>query len=79
MMPLAGGWEFGSSVNPITTRGQIMPTTLLLAHPDLKTHWHLCEYDTSQNDPIEIQKDVKGLNLFSCFSPQQSVKGYDQH
>ena len=45
----ASGWagwalahpEFGISVNPITTRGQIMPTTLLLAHPDLKTHWHL--------------------------------------
>ena len=40
------GWasahtEFGSSINPITTRGQIMPTTLLLAHPDLKTQRHL--------------------------------------
>ena len=40
------GWvlahpEFGSSVNPITTRGQIMPTILLLAHPDLKTQRHL--------------------------------------
>ena len=41
----ASGWaewalahpEFGSPVNPIPTRGQIMPTTLLLAHPDLKT------------------------------------------
>ena len=41
----ASGWakralahlEFGSSVNPITTGGQIMPTPLLLAHPDLKT------------------------------------------
>ena len=29
--------EFRTSVNPITARGQIMPTTLLLAHPDLKT------------------------------------------
>ena len=46
----ASGWagwalahpEFGSSVNPITTRGQIMPTTLLLAHPDLKTQRQLC-------------------------------------
>ena len=45
----ASGWagwtlahpEFGSSVNPITTRGQIMPTTLLLAHPDLKTQRQL--------------------------------------
>ena len=40
------GWalahlEFGISVNPITTRGQIMPTILLLAHPDLKTRRHL--------------------------------------
>ena len=36
------GWalahsEFWSLVNPITTRGQIMPPTLLLAHPNLKT------------------------------------------
>ena len=45
----ASGWagwalanpEFGSSVNPITTRGQIMPYTLLLAHPALKTQRHL--------------------------------------
>jgi hypothetical protein len=30
--------EFGILVNPIPTRGtQIMPTSLLLAHPDLKT------------------------------------------
>ena len=48
----ASGWagwalahpEFGSSVNPITTRGggKNMPTTLLLAHLDLKTQRHLC-------------------------------------
>ena len=31
----------GMSVKAITTRGQIMPTTLLLAHPDLNTQWHL--------------------------------------
>ena len=44
----ASGWaewalahpEFWSSGNPITTRGQIMPTKLLLAHPDLKTQRH---------------------------------------
>ena len=40
------GWalalpEFGVSINPIATRGEIMPTALLLAHPDLKTQWHL--------------------------------------
>ena len=39
------GWalahpEFGSSVNPIKTRGQILPTNLLLAHPELKTQRH---------------------------------------
>ena len=41
----ASGWavwalahpEFGVSVNPIPTRGQIITTALLLAHPDLKT------------------------------------------
>ena len=41
----ASGWagwalthpELGISVNPILTREQIMPTTLLLAHPALKT------------------------------------------
>ena len=45
----ASGWagwalahpEFGSSVNHITSRGQIMPTTLLVAHPDSKTQRHL--------------------------------------
>ena len=36
------GWalahpEFGSLVNLIPTKGQIMSTTLLIAHPDLKT------------------------------------------
>ena len=49
----ASGWagwalahpEFGSSVNPITTKGQIMPTTSLLAHPDLKTQQHLSYQD----------------------------------
>ena len=35
--------EFGSSVNLISTKGgggrmQIMPTTLLIAHPDLKKY-----------------------------------------
>ena len=36
--------DFGSSVNPIPSRGreQIMPTTSLLAHPDLKTQRCLC-------------------------------------
>ena len=48
---VASGWagwalahpEFQSLINPLTTRGggQIMPTTLLLAHPDLKTQRHL--------------------------------------
>ena len=43
----ASGWalahpEFWSSVNPITTRGQIVPSTLLLAHPNLKNQLHLC-------------------------------------
>jgi len=41
----ANGWtgwalthpEFGVSVNPIQSGGQIMPTALLLAHSELKT------------------------------------------
>ena len=41
----ASGWaglalahlEFWSLVNPIPTKGNIMPTTLLILHPDLKT------------------------------------------
>jgi hypothetical protein len=36
VMPLAGGLGGPIIVNPILTRGQIMPTALLLAHPDLK-------------------------------------------
>ena len=34
--------EFWSSVNPEGGGGHIMPTTLLLAHSDLKTQRHLC-------------------------------------
>ena len=50
------GWalahpEFGSSVNPITTRGQIMPYTLLLAHPDLKTQRHLWQIFKKEYSP----------------------------
>ena len=45
----ASGWagwalahpEFGSSVNPITTRGADYAHPLLLAHQDLKTQRHL--------------------------------------
>ena len=42
-MPLAGGLgglahpEFGLSLPISNQRGQIMPNTLLIAHPDLKT------------------------------------------
>ena len=64
----ASGWagwalaqpEFGSSINPITTRGQIMPTTLLLAHPDLKTQWHLC---TLINYPVFFNKNSLKIYL----------------
>jgi hypothetical protein len=39
-MLLVGGLgeEFEGSVNHFLTRGQIMPITLLLFHPDLKTY-----------------------------------------
>ena len=33
---------FGRSVNPIQTRGEIMPTALLLAPPIFRTFRHLC-------------------------------------
>ena len=33
--------EFGRSVNPIQTRGQIIPLTLLTAPPDSKSYLHL--------------------------------------
>ena len=32
---------------------------------EIPMHTALLHYDSSRNDPIEIQKDVKGLNLFS--------------
>ena len=49
-MPLAGilsGREQRSNADftLLQPGGQIKPTTLLLAHPDLKTQWHLCEPD----------------------------------
>ena len=58
------GWalahpEFGSSVNPITTRGgQIMPTTLLLAHPDLKTQRQLCYAYISTSARAELANSM---------------------
>ena len=49
-MPLAGGQgglqptlpTLGAQLTLLQPGGQIMPTTLLLAHPDLKTQRHLC-------------------------------------
>ena len=42
VMPLAGRqgkptWNFGVQLTLLQPGGQIVPTTLLLAHPDLKT------------------------------------------
>ena len=49
VMPLAGGQgglyptrNLGVQLSLLQPGGQIIPTTLLLAHPDLKTKWHLC-------------------------------------
>ena len=62
------GWalahpEFGSSINPITTRGQIMSTTLLLAHLALKTQRHLCKvYPTRYQYPLTNYLGQKGVN-----------------
>ena len=35
------GWALGVQLTLLQPGGQIMPTTLLLAHPDLKTQRHL--------------------------------------
>ena len=44
-MPLVGGlqptWNLGAQLTLLQPEGQIVPTTLLLAHPDLKTQRHL--------------------------------------
>ena len=58
------GWalahpEFGSSVNPITTRGQIMPTTLLLAHPNLKSQRHLCNMASMSGADNKLYTEFK--------------------
>ena len=63
----ASGWagwvlahpEFGSSVNPITTRGQIMPTTLLLAHPNLKSQRHLCNMASMSGADNKLYTEFK--------------------
>ena len=79
------GWplahlEFGSSVNPITTRGADYAHNITASPPRFENPvaslrvWYMPKWSY-----FEIQKAVKGLNLFSCFSPQQSVKGYDPH
>ena len=36
------GWALGVQLTLLQPGGQIMPTTLLLAHPDLKTQRQLC-------------------------------------
>ena len=48
-MPLVGGqgglypsWNLGVQLTLLQPGGQIMSTTLLLAHQDLKTLQHLC-------------------------------------
>ena len=49
-MPLAGGQGWAPTRNLevqltlLQPGGQIMPTTLLLAHPDLKSQRHLCKW-----------------------------------
>ena len=44
VLPLVGGLKkLGVQLTLLQPVGQIMPTTLLLAHPDLKTQRHLCE------------------------------------
>ena len=40
--PGGKGAYFGRSVNPISGGGQIMPTTLLIAPPDVQTLCWLC-------------------------------------
>ena len=43
VMPLADGPQnLGAHLTLLQPGGQIMPTTLLLVHPDLKTERHLC-------------------------------------
>ena len=49
VMPLADGQgglypirNLGVQLTLLQPGVQIMPTKLLLAHPDLKTQWHLC-------------------------------------
>ena len=49
VLPLVGGQgglqptrNLGGQLTLLQPGGQIMPTTLLLAHPDLKTQRHLC-------------------------------------
>ena len=58
--------EFGVSVNPIPIRGQIMPTTLLLADPDLKSngisalHWALSLAETVLITSFSFKAEVQG-------------------
>ena len=58
---------FRSSVNPITTRGQIMPTTSLLAHPDLKTKWHLCILHILKSIFVESSCFLKSRFVYTTY------------
>ena len=50
--------DFGRSVNPILTRGQVTPTTLLLASPDFPTFLRPCLPHTPYQNKDKLLCDI---------------------
>ena len=95
VLPLVGGQgglqptrNFGVQLTLLQPGGQIMPTTLLLAHPDLKTQRHLCHVKIWKNfmhKNLHIEPFNYALkNVFFCFffhstNMDSSVIGTGRH
>ena len=65
VMPLVGGQgglqptrKLGVQLTLLQPKGQIMPTTLLLVHSDLKTQWHLWQVHTKYT----LRKQILNTN-----------------
>ena len=66
VLPLVGGQvgfqptrNLGVQLTLLKPGGQIMPTTLLLAHPDLKTQRQLCIFTTYSNPCFEAISEMR--------------------
>ena len=60
--------RIGSWVQLTNQEGQIMPITLLLAHPDLKTQRHLCPWLSSLKNSNNLSEETGGFTFSLGFT-----------